>query len=144
MLPASDPEMFNPLCPFSALPIQIGSKWTGMIVLCLEQGPRRFNEIRSPLRGITSKVLTETLRAMQRDGLLARTAYPENPPRVEYQLTPLGRTLLPLIDAARAWSKTHLPALLAARQAHESADNADPGSQAYGSADNARRPDHFP
>ncbi|MEU1249833.1 winged helix-turn-helix transcriptional regulator [Micromonospora arida] len=113
-----DAEMFDPMCPSSALPFQIGDKWTGMVVLCLEGGPRRFTEIRVPLRAITPKVLTQTLRAMERDGLVARTAYPENPPRVEYELTPLGRSLLTLIAAARAWSRDHLAALLAAREAH--------------------------
>ncbi|GGL08214.1 putative transcriptional regulator [Sphaerisporangium melleum] len=114
-----DPEMFDPVCPSSAMPIQIGDKWTAMVVLCLAGGPRRFTEIRVPLRGVTPKVLTQTLRAMERDGLVTRTAYAENPPRVEYELTPLGRSLLDLVAAARAWSREHLPALLAARAAHE-------------------------
>ncbi|MEV5706317.1 helix-turn-helix domain-containing protein [Actinoallomurus sp. NPDC052274] len=114
-----DPEMFDPVCPSSVMPIQIGDKWTAMVVICLEGGPRRFTELRVPLRGITPKVLTQTLRAMERDGLATRTAYDENPPRVEYELTDLGRTLLTLIDAARAWSRDHLPALLEARERHE-------------------------
>jgi DNA-binding HxlR family transcriptional regulator len=88
-----DPEMFDPVCPSSAMPIQIGDKWTAMVVLCLEGGRRRFSELKGPLRGITPKVLTQTLRAMERDGLVTRTAYDENPPRVEYELTPLGRSL---------------------------------------------------
>ena len=108
--------MFDPVCPSSAMPFQIGDKWTAMIVLCLEGGPRRFTEIRVPLRTVTPKVLTQTLRAMERDGLLTRTAYAEIPPRVEYELTPLGRSLLELIEAARDWSRTHLPALLDARE----------------------------
>ncbi|MGA4728653.1 winged helix-turn-helix transcriptional regulator [Micromonospora taraxaci] len=116
-----DPEMFDPMCPSSAMPFQIGDKWTGMVVLCLEGGPRRFTEIRVPLRAVTPKVLTQTLRAMERDGLVVRTAYPENPPRVEYELSALGRSLLTLVEAARAWSSEHLPALLAARQAHKAA-----------------------
>ena len=107
--------MFDPLCPSSALPIQIGDKWTGMIVLCLQDGPRRFNELRVPLAGITAKVLAQTLRAMQRDGLVTRTDFDENPPRVLYELTPLGRSLLTLIDAARAWSREHLATLLRER-----------------------------
>ncbi|WP_398878078.1 winged helix-turn-helix transcriptional regulator [Streptomyces prunicolor] len=89
-----------------------------MIVRCLEGGPRRFTELRAPLRAVTPKVLSETLRAMERDGLLTRRPYDENPPRVEYTLTPLGRSLIPLLDAARAWSETHLPHLLAARRNH--------------------------
>ena len=107
--------MFDPMCPSSALPFQIGDKWTGMVVVCLEHGPRRFGEIQAPLRAITPKVLTETLRAMERDGFVTRTAYPENPPRVEYELTPLGRSLLILVEAARAWSRDHLAELLAVR-----------------------------
>ncbi|MGW4462603.1 winged helix-turn-helix transcriptional regulator [Micromonospora sp. NPDC004704] len=114
-----DADMFDPMCPSGALPFQIGDKWTGMVVLCLEHGRRRFSEIRVPLRAVTPKVLTQTLRAMERDGLVTRTAYDENPPRVEYELTPLGRSLLTLIDAARTWSRQHLPELLEARAAHE-------------------------
>jgi DNA-binding HxlR family transcriptional regulator len=118
--------MFDPMCPSSALPFQIGDKWTGMVVLCLEGGRRRFTELRGPLRGITPKVLTQTLRAMERDGLVTRTAYDENPPRVEYELTSLGRSLLTLIEAARAWSRDHLPALLEARREHEPSPGTSP------------------
>src|SRR4051794_29832637 len=121
---ALEPEMFDPMCPSGALPFQIGDKWTGMVVLCLESGPRRFTELQVPLRGVTAKVLAATLRAMRRDGLVSRVAYPENPPRVEYALTPLGRSLLTLIGAARAWSREHLPELLAAREAASSAGRA--------------------
>lgn len=110
---------FDPLCPSSAMPVRIGGKWTGMVVRCLQGGPRRFTELKEPLRGVTPKVLTETLRAMERDGLVTRAVHDENPPRVEYALTPLGRTLVPLIDAARIWSEEHLPALLRARETYE-------------------------
>lgn len=124
------PEMFDPVCPSSAMPFQIGDKWTAMVVLCLEDGPRRFGEIRVPLRTVTPKVLTQTLRAMERDGLVTRTAYDENPPRVEYELTPLGRTLLSLIEAVRAWSQDHLPELLQARQRGSwGGGGASPGSR---------------
>lgn len=99
----------------SAFPFQIGDKWTGMIVLCLEERPRRFTELRKILGVVSAKVLTETLRAMERDGLVTRDSFAENPPRVEYRLTALGRTLLQLIDAARAWARDHLDELLQAR-----------------------------
>ncbi|NEB74024.1 helix-turn-helix transcriptional regulator [Streptomyces sp. SID14478] len=112
-----DPVTFDPACPSSAMPIRIGDKWTGMVVRCLDGGPRRFGELRQTLHAVTPKVLAETLRAMERDGLVTRTAYDENPPRVEYELTPLGRSLIGLIDTARAWAEDHLPHLLAARQA---------------------------
>lgn len=109
MRPALDPDMFHPSCPSSQAPVQIGNRWTAMIALCLENGPRRFNELRMPLRRITPKVLAETLRAMERDGLISRTAYDEMPPRVEYELTPLGRNLLTLIHDVREWCRIHLP-----------------------------------
>ncbi|MBY8871434.1 helix-turn-helix transcriptional regulator [Micromonospora sp. PLK6-60] len=112
--------MFDPACPSAALPFRIGDKWTGMVVLCLEHGPRRFTELRVPLRTVTPKVLTETLRAMARDGLITRTSYDENPPRVEYALTPLGRSLLTLIEAARTWSRANMSELLAARASFDS------------------------
>ncbi|MDG4787918.1 helix-turn-helix domain-containing protein [Micromonospora sp. WMMD1102] len=111
-------DLFDPACPSSTLPFRIGDRWTGMLLLCLEHGPRRFGELRVPLRTVTPKVLADTLRAMRRDGLVTRTRYDENPPRVEYALTSLGRSLLPLIAAARAWSREHLPELLAARAFH--------------------------
>ncbi|WP_371775109.1 winged helix-turn-helix transcriptional regulator [Streptomyces sp. NBC_01438] len=117
--PPLDPAMFDPVCPSSPVPVRIGDKWTAMVVLCLQGGARRFSELRVPLAAITPKVLTATLRAMERDGLVTRTAHEENPPRVEYELTPLGRSLLTLIDAARSWSRDHLPALLEARRTYE-------------------------
>jgi DNA-binding HxlR family transcriptional regulator len=88
-----------------------------MVIRCLEGGPRRFTELRGPLRASTPKVLSETLRARERAGLLLRTTYDENPPRVAQALTPLalGRTLTPLLGAARIWSPIHLPHLHAAR-----------------------------
>lgn len=112
-------DMFDPACPSSALPVRIGDKWSAMVVCCLEDGPRRFSEIRVPLARITPKVLTETLRALERDGMVIRTAYPEIPPRVEYELTPLGRTMLDLIEDARVWCRGHMDELLAARDAYD-------------------------
>ncbi|MBF6302826.1 helix-turn-helix transcriptional regulator [Nocardia amamiensis] len=88
-----------------------------MIIGCLEDGPRRFSELQVPLRNVTPKVLTQTLRAMERDGLITRAAYAEIPPRVEYELTDLGRTLYGPITACRTWAKENLPTLLAAREA---------------------------
>ncbi|GAB2775892.1 winged helix-turn-helix transcriptional regulator [Amycolatopsis magusensis] len=111
--------MFDPACPSRVTPIRIGDKWVGMVLICLEDGPRRFSELRVPMRGVSPKVLTETLRAMERDGMLVRTVYPEVPPRVEYELTPLGRSLFGPIEACREWAANHLPELIAAREAYE-------------------------
>lgn len=111
-----DPDMFTG-CPPVAAPIRIGDKWTAKIIRCLETGPRRFTELQSVLRGITPKVLTESLRAMERDGFLTRTPYAEIPPRVEYELTDLGRTLLEPMNAGCEWSRKHLADLIHARDA---------------------------
>ena len=112
-----DPEMFDPACPSSVMPIRFGDKWSAMVISCLEHGPRRFSELRVPLRTITPKVLTETLRALERDGMVTRTQYPEIPPRVEYELTALGRSLLEPLEAARQWCSEHLHEVLEARAA---------------------------
>jgi DNA-binding HxlR family transcriptional regulator len=83
----------------------------------LEHGPMRFVELKTHIRGITPKVLTETLRALQRDGLVTRTDYEENPPRVEYELTELGRSLLEPLRAVRRWAEAHVPEIQAANAA---------------------------
>ncbi|GAA5057713.1 DNA-binding HxlR family transcriptional regulator [Thermocatellispora tengchongensis] len=114
-----DPDMFADCRPVSSVPIRIGDKWTGKIIICLRDGPRRFTELLVPLRGITPKVLTASLRAMERDGFVTRTAYDEIPPRVEYELTPLGRSLLTPMAVACEWNRTHLPALTSARAAYD-------------------------
>jgi DNA-binding HxlR family transcriptional regulator len=113
-----DPDMFSPACP-SSTPMRVGDKWTSMIIVCLEDGPRRFSELRVPLRGVTPKVLTESLRSLERHGLVRRTAYDEIPPRVEYELTTLGRSFLGPLTATKAWCEAHVGELLAARENHE-------------------------
>ncbi|MFE4618226.1 MULTISPECIES: winged helix-turn-helix transcriptional regulator [Streptomyces] len=105
-----------------AQPIRVGGKWTAMVLRCLEDGtPRRFTELRVPLHWITPKVLTETLRAMERDGFLTRTVHDENPPRVEYALTALGRSLIEPLDTACDWARAHAPAITEARASYEQA-----------------------
>lgn len=105
--------VFDPRCPDASVPVRIGDKWTAMIVLCLQDEPRRFGELRAGLPRITAKVLTETLRAMQRDGMVTRHERPDA--TVDYALTPLGRSLLDLVAAARAWCAEHLDELNRAR-----------------------------
>jgi DNA-binding HxlR family transcriptional regulator len=112
-----DPEMFAGCEHVTEAPMRIGDKWTAKIITCLRDGPRRFNELRVPLRGITPKVLTESLRALERDGMVTRTAYAVVPPRVEYELTDLGRSLFEPLAAQCAWSRAHLHELIEARGA---------------------------
>lgn len=114
--PRTGPDRIHPACPSSRFPFQVGGKWTGMVVVCLSDRPRRFTELRELLRAVTPKVLSETLRTMQRDGLVTRHDLQANPPHVEYSLTPLGLSLLEVIDAARSWTEAHLDELVAARE----------------------------
>ncbi|MFD7993735.1 winged helix-turn-helix transcriptional regulator [Streptomyces mexicanus] len=114
-----DPDMFDPLCPSELMPIRVGDKWAGMIIQCLEDGPRRFSELRVPLRNITPKVLTQSLRALERDGYVTRTVHARPSRHVAYELTSLGRSLLDVLDVVRTWAETHLEELIDAREAAE-------------------------
>ncbi|MFE7563977.1 winged helix-turn-helix transcriptional regulator [Kitasatospora sp. NPDC057500] len=131
-------DFFDPDCSVQRLPVLGGRKWAWKIVRCLEEGPRRFSELRVPLVGITAKVLAESLRSMEQDGVVSRTEYAENPPRVEYALTPLGRTLLGPMDAVCDWSRANLADLLAARRAAEDAEGGRNSVAAGGGAAGGR------
>ena len=122
--------MIDARCPQTGIPFRVGDKWTGMVVRLLQSGPLRFGELRSALPPVTAKVLTATLRAMERDGFVTRTVHDVRvPAHVEYALTPLGDSLVPLVDAARAWCDEHLDELRAARtRAPGLRPPSDPGS----------------
>ena len=92
-----------PACPVATTVALIGSKWKLLIMRNLLSRPWRFNELKKDLEGISQKVLTDSLRSMEADGLLTRTVYPEVPPRVEYTLTELGYSLRPILEAMRVW-----------------------------------------
>ncbi|WP_031070295.1 winged helix-turn-helix transcriptional regulator [Streptomyces sp. NRRL WC-3742] len=112
-------DFFPADCPVQTVPVLGSRKWAWKIIRCLEGGPRRFSELRVPLGAITAKVLAESLRSMEQDGVVSRTEFAENPPRVEYALTSLGRTLLGPMDAVCAWSRENLRGLLEARAEYE-------------------------
>ena len=95
---------------------RIGDKWTVMVVGVLEQGPLRYNEIRRAIDGISQRMLTLTLKELERDGLVTRTMYPTIPPRVDYELTQLGRNLMTPLRSLYDWAVKHRPAMLAARR----------------------------
>lgn len=101
---------------------RIGDKWSVMVVGQLRDGPVRFNEIRRQIGGISQRMLTLTLRNLERDGLVTRTIYAEVPPRVEYALTPLGVTLLPAIGALWDWATTNYDNIVAARESYDGRD----------------------
>lgn len=96
-----------PACPVGTTVALIGSKWKLLIIRNLLARPWRFNELKKDLEGISQKVLTDSLRSMEADGIITRTVYPEVPPRVEYALTELGKSLKPILDSMRAWGEAY-------------------------------------
>ena len=98
-------------CPVATTVSLIGSKWKLLIIRNLLQRPWRFNELKKDLAGISQKVLTDSLRSMEEDGLITRTVYPEVPPRVEYALSELGESLKPILDSMVAWGNAYKQSL---------------------------------
>ena len=92
-----------PACPVATTLQLIGSKWKILIMRNLMSRPWRFNELKKDLEGISQKVLTDSLRSMEEDGIVIRTVYPEVPPRVEYSLSELGESMRPIINAMEIW-----------------------------------------
>jgi DNA-binding HxlR family transcriptional regulator len=110
----------------SATLARIGDKWTLLVVELLASGPMRFNEMRRTIGSISQRMLTLTLRGLERDGLVTRTVYPTIPPRVDYELTKLGRTLREPVIALAEWARKNLPAMAAARSAYDAGGVAKP------------------
>jgi DNA-binding HxlR family transcriptional regulator len=106
-------------CPSRTSLAKIANKWTAMIVITLSNGPQRFGTIRDNVGGISGKVLAETLRDLERDGILTRTSYDQMPPRVEYELTTLGMTLREPLAALGLWAEQHIEEVLDARDAYD-------------------------
>jgi DNA-binding HxlR family transcriptional regulator len=105
----SDAEVYQGNCPTRAILDRIADKWTTLIIGILAQSEsRRFNELKRMIGGISQKMLTQTLRDLERDGLVKRTMFAEIPPRVEYQLTALGKTLCGPIGALTQWAHDHI------------------------------------
>ena len=106
---------FDPDCPTRVVLDRIGDKWTVLVIGALMDGPRRFTALRQHIGGVAPKVLTQTLRAMERDGLLTRTVFAQVPPRVDYALTDLGVSLGGPIAVLTDWAELHVAKILAAR-----------------------------
>ncbi|MEU9048653.1 MULTISPECIES: helix-turn-helix domain-containing protein [unclassified Kitasatospora] len=106
-------------CPARQLLDRIGDKWTSLAVNALADGPQRYSDLRRRLAGVSEKMLTQTLRALERDGLLTRTVTGGVPARVDYELTALGRDLLPLMQSIKTWAESHMPQVLQARAAYD-------------------------
>lgn len=100
-------EDILPECPVATTVSLIGSKWKLLIMRNLLARPWRFNELQKSIEGISQKALTEALRSMEADGIVSRTVYPEVPPRVEYALTELGKSMRPIIKSMENWGKAY-------------------------------------
>nr|WP_245885811.1 helix-turn-helix domain-containing protein [Xylanimonas oleitrophica] len=106
-------------CPTRHILDRIGDRWTVLVVGVLSGGTARFSELRRRVEGISQKMLTQTLRELERDGLVTRTVHAEVPVRVEYALTDAGRTLTGPLKALEEWSVQHLSGVLAARETYD-------------------------
>ena len=95
---------------------RVGDKWTVLVVMLLKGGPRRFNELKREIGGISQRMLTLTLRGLERDGLVQRTVYPTTPPRVDYELTAMGHSLRDPVEALGAWAFAHMDSIDQARK----------------------------
>ena len=112
-------DVYDKNCPTRHMLDRIADKYTVLVMVFLQDTPRRFSELQRMITGISQKVLTQTLRSLERDGLLTRTVYPEVPPRVEYALTPLGETLIEPLAALREWSEAHIEAVVVAQMEYD-------------------------
>jgi DNA-binding HxlR family transcriptional regulator len=107
-------------CPSRQVLDRIGDTWSVLTVVLLADGPRRYTELAKRIEGVSPKMLTQTLRGLERDGLITRTVHAVVPPRVDYELTDLGRSLLTLVGALENWAQTHIDDVLTARARYDS------------------------
>jgi DNA-binding HxlR family transcriptional regulator len=115
---AADP--YSADCPSRQLLDRIGDTWTVLVVIALADGPRRYTELADRIERVSQKMLTQTLRGLERDGMVTRTVHASVPPRVDYELTPLGHSLLEPITALELWAMAHIHEIVAARRSHDS------------------------
>ena len=106
-------------CPSRLLLDRISDKWVTLVICSLEDGPQRFSEVSRRLAGVSQKMLTQTLRTLERDGLVTRTVTASVPVRVDYALTPLGQSLLEPIKHVKAWAERHVPEVLEAQRGYD-------------------------
>ena len=115
----ADPYVAN--CPSRQVLDRIGDRWTVLVVGALPDGQRRYTEIARRIDGVSQKMLTQTLRGLERDGLVKRTVHASVPPRVDYELTPLGQSLRGPIAALHDWATSHIDSVIAARREYDTA-----------------------
>jgi DNA-binding HxlR family transcriptional regulator len=115
MTTAMEYNVLSAACPTRQVVNRIGDRWSLLVLYALEPGTLRFQELRRTVEGVSQKMLTQTLRTLERDGLVSRTVYPSVPPKVEYALTPLGRGLTKRIAAIRQWAYDNIETIERAR-----------------------------
>lgn len=113
------PDVLNAMCPTRRVLDLIADKWTTLVIYLLSDGTLRYSDLHRSIHGISQKMLTQTLRGLEQNGLVHREVYPEVPPRTEYSLTPLGQTLIEPLGTLCAWAEAHMPELERARLRHE-------------------------
>ena len=121
------PNVFDPNCGSRRVLNLIADRWTALVIYALDGETRRYSELEKMIGGISQKMLTQTLRNLERDGMVARTVYPVVPPHVEYALTPLGTTLIEALRLLCLWAQENLGAVEAARQIHEQQTRSEHG-----------------
>lgn len=119
--PTSEGAAPREFCPVRDILDRLGDAWSVLVVLRLETGPQRFNALRRDVGGISQRMLTLTLRKLERDGLVGRRVFPTNPPQVEYRLTDLGHSLAAHVEALHHWASAHLDEIERARRAFDAA-----------------------
>jgi DNA-binding HxlR family transcriptional regulator len=115
-------DAFQASCPSRRLLDTIGDKWVSLVVVALGlRGPLRYSELSQQIAGVSQKMLTQSLRSMERDGLVTRTVTPTVPVRVDYELTPLGHSLLEVLSHLKDWAEEHMGEVDASRSAYDAA-----------------------
>ena len=114
-----NPNAYAATCPTRLVLGHVADKWAVLILGSLSEEPVRFNELRRLIEGISQKMLSQTLKSLERDGLVSRKAIPTVPVTVEYSITPLGRTLAATVDSLRVWAETHIDKVLKAQKRYD-------------------------
>lgn len=120
------PNVLDAHCPSRQALDLIADKWTMLVVKELAEGIQRYGALHRSIGGISQKMLTQTLRALERDGLVVRTVYPVVPPKVDYALTPLGETLIEPLTAIAAWTSRHMDEIVQARRGNDDGGDHSP------------------
>jgi DNA-binding HxlR family transcriptional regulator len=113
------PCAYDSACPTRLILNRIADKWTVLVVILLQDGTKRFSHLQREIDGISQKMLTQTLRGLERDGLVTRKVHATVPPKVEYSLTPLGHTLKDMLYAVKTWSEANIEAVLNAQKSYD-------------------------